>query len=70
MFSVGIHGKTIGIFQWSFVFNTNGKSGERPLEIFKIAGTIALSGMDKFKKDADDATGSGKKLANAIGKGL
>jgi hypothetical protein len=57
-------------FQWSFIFNTNGKSGERPLEVFKILGTIALSGMDKFKRDTEDATGNGKKLANAIGKGL
>lgn len=40
------------------------------MEIFKILGTIALSGQDKFNSDMDSASGKGKKLANVLGKGL
>ena len=40
------------------------------MEIFKILGTIALSGQDKFNSDIDSASGKGKKLANVLGKGL
>lgn len=40
------------------------------MEIFKILGTIALSGQNKFNSDMDSASGKGKKLANVLGKGL
>lgn len=40
------------------------------MELFKIFGTLALKGMDQFKKDADESKNKGKELANAIGKGL
>lgn len=40
------------------------------MEIFKILGTIALSGQDKFNDDIDSASGKGKKLSNILGKGL
>lgn len=44
--------------------------GERPLEVFKIIGTIALEGMEEFKRKTDEATGLGNKLSAKIGKGL
>lgn len=40
------------------------------MELFKIFGTIALKGQDKFNDDIDRASGKGKKLSNVIGKGL
>ena len=40
------------------------------MEIFKILGTIALDGMDRFKEDVEGASNKGKGLANTIGKGL
>ena len=40
------------------------------MEIFKILGTIALSGQDKFDDDIDSASDKGKKLSNVLGKGL
>ena len=40
------------------------------MEIFKILGTIALSGQDKFNDDIDSASGKGKKLSDVLGKGL
>lgn len=40
------------------------------MEIFKILGTIALSGQDKFNSDIDSATSKGKSLASVVGKGL
>ena len=46
------------------------KEGERPLELFKIFGTLLLKGKDQFGKDVDESTEKGKKLANSIGKGL
>lgn len=40
------------------------------MEIFKILGTIALSGQGKFNEDIDSASEKGKKLSSVIGKGL
>lgn len=40
------------------------------MEIFKILGTIALSGQGKFNDDIDSASEKGKKLSNILGKGL
>lgn len=40
------------------------------MELFKIFGTLALKGKDAFNDDVDEATSKGKKLANAVGKGL
>lgn len=40
------------------------------MEIFKILGTIALSGQDKFNNDIDSAASKGKSLASVVGKGL
>lgn len=40
------------------------------MELFRILGTIALSGQDRFNNDLDSASGKGKKLANVLGQGL
>lgn len=40
------------------------------MELFKILGTIALSGLDKFSADIDAASGKGGELANKISSGL
>jgi hypothetical protein len=40
------------------------------MELFKIFGTIALNGMDKFDSDVGNATSKGQKLASAVGNGL
>lgn len=40
------------------------------MNIFKIFGTIALEGKDKFNDDVDEATNKGGKLANTLGNGL
>ena len=40
------------------------------VNIFKIFGTIALDGKDRFNKDIDDATNKGSTLASKIGGGL
>ena len=40
------------------------------MELFKIFGTLALSGQDDFDRDVDRATGKGKQLASTIGNGL
>ena len=40
------------------------------MEIFKILGTIALSGQDKFNSDIDSATSKGKSLSAAVENGL
>ena len=40
------------------------------MEIFKILGTIALDGMERFREDVEGASNKGKGLANTIGNGL
>jgi len=40
------------------------------LEIFKIFGTLALNGQDKFNKDIDNATGKGASFASKLKSGL
>ena len=46
------------------------KEGERSLDIFKIAGRLALEGTDEFNRDIDGAKSKGAALAQAVGKGL
>lgn len=40
------------------------------MEIFKIFGTLALNGQDKFNKDIDNATGKGASFASKLKSGL
>ena len=40
------------------------------MELFKILGTIALSGADGFNSDVDKATEKGRSLSKVIGSGL
>ena len=40
------------------------------MEIFKIFGTLALNGQDKFNKDIDNATGKGAAFASKLKSGL
>lgn len=40
------------------------------MELFKLFGTIALNGTDKFNQDIDEATNKGSKLAGKLGSGL
>ena len=46
------------------------KEGGRPLELFKIFGTIALKGKDEFGKDVDESTKKGNALSESIGNGM
>ena len=46
------------------------KEGERSLDVFKIAGRLALEGTDEFNRDIDGAKSKGAALAQAVGKGL
>jgi len=52
-----------------FFFISRRKKG-RPLEIFKIIGTVALDGVEQFNKDVDSASEHGSKFATALGNGL
>ncbi len=40
------------------------------MEIFKIFGTLALNGQDKFNKDIDNVTGKGASFASKLKSGL
>ena len=46
------------------------KEGERSLDVFKIAGRLALEGTDEFNRDIEGAKSKGADLAKAVGNGL
>lgn len=59
-----------GHFQWSSYFLSSQKDGEDHMELFKILGTIALEGQERFQRDMDKSTKEGQKLAKSVGEGL
>ena len=53
-----------------FFYCHNHRKVVENLELFKLFGTIALNGTDKFNQDIDEATNKGSKLASKLGSGL
>lgn len=60
------------VFQWSFLI-TNGKSGERPLELFKLFGKIFVDNKeanDSINETVGNASDASKKFSATFKKGI
>lgn len=53
-----------------FFYCHNHRKVVENLELFKLFGTVALNGTDKFNQDIDKATNKGSNLASKLGNGL
>lgn len=53
-----------------FFYCHNHRKVVENLELFKLFGTVALNGTDKFNQDVDKATNKGRNLASKLGNGL